>query len=126
MPCRVERQSFNATAVAAALAASSKVERVCYPGLASHPGHEIARRQMKSFGGMLSFLMRGGYDEAIRVASRVKLFTNATSLGGTESLIEHRASSEGKGTQIPQNLLRLSVGLEHPDDLIEDLLQAIG
>jgi cystathionine gamma-synthase len=126
LPCRVERHSSNAAAVAAALANSSKVERVCYPGLPTHPGHEIARRQMKSFGGMLSFLMRGGYDEAIRVASRVKLFTNATSLGGTESLIEHRASSEGKGTQIPQNLLRLSIGLEHADDLIEDLLQAIG
>ncbi len=126
LPCRVERHSSNAAAVAAALTNSSKVERVCYPGLPTHPGHEIARRQMKSFGGMLSFLMRGGYDEAVRVASRVKLFTNATSLGGTESLIEHRASSEGKGTQVPQNLLRLSIGLEHSDDLIEDLQRAIG
>jgi len=126
LPCRVERHSSNAAAVAAALTNSSKVERVCYPGLTSHPGHEIAHRQMKSFGGMLSFLMRGGYDEAVRVASRVKLFTNATSLGGTESLIEHRASSEGKGTQVPQNLLRLSIGLEHSDDLIEDLQRAIG
>jgi cystathionine gamma-synthase len=126
LPCRIERHSSNAEKIAAALATSSKVERVCYPGLPSHPGHEIARRQMKAFGGMLSFLMRGGYDEAIRVASRVKLFTNATSLGGTESLIEHRASSEGKGTRLPQNLLRLSLGLEHADDLIEDLMQALG
>ena len=126
LPCRMERHSSNAAAVAAVLAGSSKVERVCYPGLTSHPGHKIASKQMKSFGGMISFLMRGGYDEAIRVASRVKLFTNATSLGGPESLIEHRAASEGQGTTTPQNLLRLSVGLEHADDLIEDLLQAIG
>ncbi len=126
LDCRMERHSSNAAAVAAALASSSKVEQVCYPGLPSHPGHEVARRQMKSFGGMLSFQLRGGYDEAIRVASRVKLFTNATSLGGTESLVEHRASSEGKGTTVPQNLLRLSVGLEHADDLIDDLMQALG
>lgn len=126
LDCRMERHSANAVAVAAALESSSKVERVCYPGLASHPGHELARRQMKSFGGMLSFQLRGGYEEAIRVASRVKLFTNATSLGGTESLIEHRASSEGANTTVPQNLLRMSVGLEHADDLIEDLMQALG
>jgi cystathionine gamma-synthase len=80
---------------------------------------------MKSFGGMLSFLVRGGRDEALRATSRVKLFVNATSLGGVESLIEHRASNEGKASNAPQNLLRLSVGLEHPDDLIEDLLQAL-
>jgi len=81
---------------------------------------------MKGFGGMLSFRVRGGGYEALRVASRVKLFVNATSLGGVESLIEHRASSEGKISLAPPNLLRLSVGLEHPDDLIEDLLQALG
>jgi cystathionine gamma-synthase len=126
LDCRMERHSSNAARVAAALASSGKVERVCYPGLASHPGHELARRQMKSFGGMLSFQLRGGYDEAVRVASRVKLFTNATSLGGTESLMEHRASSEGPGTKVPPNLLRASVGLEHADDLIEDLMQALG
>ena len=126
LACRMETHSSNAQKIAEVVAKSSKIERVCYPGLPSHPGHEIARRQMKSFGGMLSILVRGGFDEAIRAASRVKLFTNATSLGGTESLIEHRASSEGQGTHIPQNLLRLSVGLEHADDLIEDLLQAIG
>jgi cystathionine gamma-synthase len=125
LPCRVERHSANAAAVAAALAASPAVEAVYYPGLASHRGHEIARRQMRSFGGMLSFLVRGGRDEALRVTSRVKLFVNATSLGGVESLIEHRASNEGQSSNAPQNLLRLSVGLEHPDDLIEDLLQAL-
>jgi len=126
LDCRMERHCSNAAKVAPALEGHAKVERVCYPGLASHPGHDLARRQMKLFGGMLSFQLRGGYDEAIRVSSRVKLFTNATSLGGTESLIEHRASSEGQGTKVPRNLLRVSVGLEHPDDLIEDLAQALG
>jgi cystathionine gamma-synthase len=126
LDCRMERHCSNAAKVAAALEAHAKVECVCYPGLASHPGHDLARRQMKAFGGMLSFQLRGGFDDAIRVASRVKLFTNATSLGGAESLIEHRASSEGQGTKAPQNLLRVSVGLEHADDLIEDLMQALG
>jgi cystathionine gamma-synthase len=121
----MERHSSNGSAVAAALAACPSVETVYYPGLPSHPGHETARRQMKSFGGMLSFLVRGGREEALRVASRVELFVNATSLGGVESLIEHRASNEGKLSRAPQNLLRLSVGLEHPDDLIEDLLRAL-
>lgn len=126
LPCRMERHSSNGSAVATALAACPSVEAVYYPGLPSHPGHETARRQMKSFGGMLSFLVRGGREEALRVASRVELFVNATSLGGVESLIEHRASNEGKLSRAPQNLLRLSVGLEHPDDLIEDLLRALG
>ena len=125
LPCRMDRHSSNGSAVATALAACPSVEAVYYPGLPSHPGHDVARRQMKSFGAMLSFLVRGGREEAIRVASRVKLFVNATSLGGVESLIEHRASNEGKSSRAPQNLLRLSVGLEHPDDLIEDLLQAL-
>jgi cystathionine gamma-synthase len=125
LPCRMERHSANAAAVAAALSASPAVEAVYYPGLPSHPGHDVARRQMKNYGGMLSFLIRGAREEALRVASRVKLFVNATSLGGVESLIEHRASSEGKASNAPQNLLRLSVGLEHPDDLIKDLMQAL-
>jgi cystathionine gamma-synthase len=125
LPCRMERHSANAMAVAAALVASPAVEAVYYPGLVSHPGHDIARRQMKNFGGMLSFLVRGGREDALRVASHVKLFVNATSLGGTESLIEHRASNEGKTSNAPPNLLRLSIGLEHPEDLIEDLLQAL-
>jgi cystathionine gamma-synthase len=125
LPCRMERHSANAAAVAAALSACPAVQAVYYPGLPSHPGHEIARRQMRSFGGMLSFLVRGGRQDALRVASRVRLFVNATSLGGVESLMEHRASSEGKASNAPENLLRLSIGLEHPDDLIEDLLQAL-
>jgi len=125
LPCRMERHSANAAAVAAALAASPAVEAVLYPGLPSHPGHDIAQRQMKGFGGMLSFLVRGRRAEALRVASRVRLFVNATSLGGPESLIQHRASNEGKLSRAPQNLLRVSVGLEHPDDLIEDLFQAL-
>ena len=125
LPCRMERHCANAAAVAAALAASPAVESVYYPGLSSHLGHDIARRQMRNFGGMLSFLVRGSRSEALRVAARTKLFVNATSLGGVESLIEHRASSEGKSSNAPQNLLRLSIGLEHPDDLIEDLLQAL-
>jgi cystathionine gamma-synthase len=125
LSCRMDRHSSNGLALARALAAHSSVEAVHYPGLESHPGHAVARRQMSGFGGMLSFRVRGGRDAAIRVASRVKLFTNATSLGGTESLIEHRASSEGPGSPTPQNLLRVSVGLEHPEDLIEDLTQAL-
>jgi cystathionine gamma-synthase len=125
LSCRMERHSANATAVASALAACPAVETVYYPGLHANAGYDVAQRQMKAFGGMLSFLVRGAREEALRVASRVKLFTNATSLGGVESLIEHRASSEGKMSRAPQNLLRLSVGLEHPDDLVEDLLQAM-
>jgi len=121
----MERHSANAAAVAAALLASPAVEAVYYPGLPSHPGNDIAQRQMTNFGGMLSFLVRGTREDALRVASRVNLFVNATSLGGVESLIEHRASSEGKVSNAPGNMLRLSVGLEHPDDLIEDLLQAL-
>ena len=126
LSCRVERASSNALAVARFLAGHAAVEAVHYPGLPSHPGHDVARRQMSGFGGMLSFRVRGGRDAALRATSRLKVFTNATSLGGTESLIEHRASSEGPGSPTPQNLLRVSVGLEHPDDLIEDLAQALG
>lgn len=126
LACRMERHSSNGLAIARALAQSRKVEKVFYPGLPSHPGHDIASRQMSGFGGMLSILVKGGWDEAVAVASKVKLFQNATSLGGVESLIEHRASAEGKSSTVPKNLLRLSVGLEHPDDLAADLLQALG
>src|SRR5262249_44302605 len=101
------------------------VEAVHYPGLPSHPGHAVARRQMAMFGGMLSFQVRGGRDEALGAAARVRLIVRATSLGGVESLIEHRASIEGPDSRTPQNLLRLSVGLEHPDDLVDDLAQAL-
>ena len=126
LACRMEKHSSNAMAVATYLASHAAVERVLYPGLPSHPGHEAARRQMSGFGGMLSFRVRGGREAAIRAASRVKVFVNATSLGATESLIEHRASSEGPTSKTPQDLLRVSVGLEHADDLIEDLAQALG
>ena len=125
LPCRIERHSQNGMRVATALAQSKFVEQVLYPGLPSHPGHEIAAKQMKQFGGMMSILVKGGAEEAVKVASRVQLFQTATSLGGVESLIEHRASAEGEGSTSPKNLLRLSVGLEHPDDLIEDLMQAL-
>ena len=125
LSCRMERHSSNGLALAQALAVHPAVEAVHYPGLPSHPGHAVAARQMSGFGGMLSFRVRGGRDAAIRVASRVELFTNATSLGGAESLIEHRASSEGPGSPTPQSLLRVSVGLEHPDDLIADLRRAL-
>src|SRR5262249_50039623 len=113
-------------AIARALERHPAIEAVHYPGLPSHPGHDVARRQMSAFGGVLSIRVRGGRDRAGAAASRARLFVNATSLGGTESLIEHRLSSEGHGSTTPPNLLRLSAGLEHPDDLIEDLTQALG
>jgi cystathionine gamma-synthase len=125
LACRMRTHSANAMAVAEALSQNSAVEAVHYPGLLSHPGHEVAKQQMSDFGGMLSIRIRGGRARAIQAASRVKLFMNATSLGGVESLIEHRASSEGKGSKTPEDLLRLSIGLEHPDDLIEDLQRAL-
>ena len=126
LPCRVRAQSANALAVATFLATHPRVEAVHYPGLASHPGHDVARRQMSMFGGMLSLQVRGDADAAMAVAAKVRLFTRATSFGGTESLLEHRASIEGPGTTTPANLLRVSIGLEHPDDLIEDLAQSLG
>jgi len=98
---------------------------VHYPGLAAHVGHDIAAAQMSGFGGMLSFEVRGGREAAMAVAASVCIFTRATSLGGPHSLIEHRASIEGRGTKTPQSLLRASIGLEHPDDLIADLEQAL-
>jgi cystathionine gamma-synthase len=126
LPYRVRAQSAHALQVATFLAAHPRVEAVHYPGLTSHPGHEVARRQMAMFGGMLSVQVRGGADAAMAVAAKVRLFTRATSFGGTESLLEHRASIEGPGTTTPPNLLRVSIGLEHPDDLIEDLDHALG
>jgi len=122
---RVRAQTENATAVTAFLAAHPTVSAVHYPGLASHPGHEIARRQMRLSGGMASFEVRGGRPEAMSVASKCQVFTRATSLGGAESLIEHRASVEGPSTRAPESLLRLSIGLEHADDLIDDLTRAL-
>ena len=96
-----------------------------YPGLSTHAGHALASRQMTGYGAMLSFQVHGGRDAALAVAGRVQLYTRATSLGGIESLIEHRASVEGPHTSTPQDLLRMSVGLEHVDDLIDDLRQAL-
>jgi cystathionine gamma-synthase len=125
LPWRVRAQTGNAQRVASFLESHARVEAVHYPGLASHAGHEIAKRQMSGPGGMLSFQVRGGRDAAIAMTNRLRVFTRATSLGGTESLIEHRHSVEGPDTRSPQNLLRVSVGLEHADDLIADLEQAL-
>ena len=126
LPARMAMHCANARRVAEFLASCSAVERVNYPGLASHPNHAVAATQMRDFGGMLSIELRGGRDAALAFAGRLRIFTNATSLGGCESLVEHRASVEGARPTSPQNLLRLSVGLEHVDDLIEDLSQAFG
>jgi cystathionine gamma-synthase len=124
-PYRVRAHSENGQRVAEFLSHHPKIAAVHYPGLPSHPGHKIAASQMSGFGGMLSIEVKGGQAEAFKVAAAVKIFTHATSLGGTHSLIEHRASVEGAATRSPANLLRLSVGLEHSDDLIEDLEQAL-
>jgi cystathionine gamma-synthase len=126
LPWRMRAHSENAMKVADFLAQHKKVAHVHYPGLGSHPGHEIAAKQMSMFGGMLSFEVRDGGNAAMSVAAKTKIFTRATSLGGVESLIEHRASIEGAGTTSPEGLLRLSIGLENADDLIEDLDQALG
>ncbi len=125
LPLRVRAQSENALQVADFLNNHSSVDKVHYPGLPTHPAHPLASVQMRLFGGMLSFEVKGDKEDAMRVTAKVKLITRATSLGGPESLIEHRASIEGPGTKTPENLLRLSVGLEHPDDLIDDLKQAL-
>jgi len=125
LACRMAAQSAGALAVARALAGMPEVAAVHYPGLPEHPGHAIAARQMSAFGAMLSLRVRAGREAALRAVSRVRLFTRATSLGAVESLIEHRATSEGPTSRTPQDLLRLSIGLEHQDDLIEDLRQAL-
>jgi cystathionine gamma-synthase len=111
--------------VAEWLAAQPRVERVLYPGLPDHPAHDLARSQMRYFGGIISFLIEGEGPDALRIASRLRLFKHATSLGGVHSLIDHRASVEAPGSGTPANLLRLSIGLEHPDDLIDDLRQGL-
>jgi len=125
LPWRMRAHSENAMRVADFLSRHPKVARVHYPGLKSHPGHETAAKQMSMFGGMLSLEVKHGRDAAMSVAAKTKIFTRATSLGGVESLIEHRASIEGTGTTSPEGLLRLSIGLENADDLIEDLDQAL-
>jgi cystathionine gamma-synthase len=126
LPWRMRAHSDNALKVATFLATHPRVEAVHYPGLPTHPQHDVARRQMTGFGGMLSVQVKGGRAAAFAVESTVRIFTCATSFGGTESLLEHRASVEGAATRSPDNLLRMSIGLEHPDDLIEDLTQALG
>ena len=125
LPLRVRHQTATACALASFLAQHPRVEKVHYPGLASHPAHAVAQRQMSGFGGMLSVQAGANREESLAIASRLKLFTQATSLGGTESLVEHRASVEGPGTRAPENLLRVSVGLEHVEDLKEDFDAAL-
>ncbi|WP_246455221.1 trans-sulfuration enzyme family protein [Thermomonas brevis] len=123
---RMAMHCANARKLAEFLAAHPAVERVNWPGLPSHPGHAVAAKQMREFGAMLSVELRGGREAALAVAGRLRIFTNATSLGGCESLVEHRASVEGPNPRSPQNLLRVSVGLEDGDDLIADFAQALG
>ncbi|HKU79359.1 MAG TPA: PLP-dependent aspartate aminotransferase family protein [Rhodanobacteraceae bacterium] len=125
LPARMAMHCANAHKVAEFLAAHPAIERANWPGLPGHPGHAIAKRQMHDFGAMLSVEVRGGYEAALSLARGTKIFTNATSLGGCESLIEHRASSEGAHTHSPPGLVRLSVGLEDADDLIADLRHAL-
>ena len=124
--CRIEKHCANALAIAEALNDHEKVSLVRYPYLPEHPNFDVAKSQMSLGGGMVSFEVHGGLDAAIAVASRVKIFINATSLGGVESLIEHRFSVEGPDSPTPPGLLRLSVGLEHQDDLVSDLFAALG
>jgi cystathionine gamma-synthase len=119
---RVERASSSAMTVAGHLEGHPAVTAVLYPGLASHPGHQIAARQMRGgFGGMVSIRLAGGAEQAMAVLGAVRVFKRATSLGGVESLIEHRRSQEGPSSPVPEDLLRLSIGIEAPEDLLADL-----
>ncbi len=123
---RVRTQATTAMLIANRLAGHARIAQVLYPGLPAHPGHAIAARQMTGgFGAMLSIRVKGGERAAIAAAAKVCLWKRATSLGGVESLIEHRASVEGPHSPCPPDLLRLSVGLEDPDDLIGDLEAAL-
>jgi cystathionine gamma-synthase len=123
---RYRQCSANALAIARHFERHPGLERVLYPGLASHPGHAVAARQMRDgFGGMMSFLVKGGFAEAQRFCTRLKVIVPATSLGGVESLAEHRKTVEGPTSPVPDNLVRISVGIEHVDDLIADLEQAL-
>ena len=129
LPSRMQAHCSNAMKIATFLRTHPKVKVVHYPGLDDSPFHVLAKRQMSGFGGMLSFETKGeggaGKAAAMAVAAHVDIFTRATSLGGVESLIEHRASIEGPDSKTPQGLLRVSIGLEHADDLIDDLAQAL-
>jgi cystathionine gamma-synthase len=127
---RMERHSDNAERIAELLSGHPGVERVYFPGLASHPGHEVATKQMRRFGGMVSFTVRGGREAALRVCAATELFTLAESLGGVESLIEHpgamtHLSVAGSALEVPDNLVRLSVGIEDVEDLVDDLRAAL-
>ena len=125
LPYRMQAHCANAKKVAEFLHQHPKVSVVHYPGLEGNPFHALAKKQMSGFGGMLSFEVKGGKNAAMALAANVDIFTRATSLGGVESLIEHRASIEGPESKTPQGLLRVSVGLENGDDLIEDLASAL-
>lgn len=123
---RVNAQNDNAMKVATFLAGHNKIEKVFYPGLPSHLNHDVARRQMKNgFGSILSVLVKGGQADALELTRRLKVINHATSLGGIETLIEHRRSAEGSMPVSPDNLLRISVGIEHHEDLIRDFEQAL-
>jgi cystathionine gamma-synthase len=128
---RMDRHCENAGRIAEMLQGHPKVTRVHYPGLPSHPGHEVAAKQMRHFGGMVSFQVAGGEEAAVAVCDRARLFTLGESLGGVESLIEHpgrmtHASAAGSALEVPADLVRISVGIEAADDLVEDLRQALG
>ncbi|MGH3933693.1 MAG: cystathionine gamma-synthase [Pseudonocardiaceae bacterium] len=128
---RMERHCDNAERIVAALQAHPEVTGMRYPGLDTHPGHEVAAKQMRRFGGMISFTVRGGAQAALAVCARTRVFTLAESLGGVESLIEHpgrmtHASTAGSQLEVPAELIRLSVGIENVEDLIDDLLAALG
>ncbi|MEV1146396.1 cystathionine gamma-synthase [Micromonospora sp. NPDC049799] len=128
---RMDRHCDNAERIAAYLEGHAKVGQVIYPGLPSHPGHEVAAKQMRRFGGMISFRAAGGEDHAVEICNRARLFVLAESLGGVESLIEHpgrmtHASAAGSPLEVPGDLVRLSVGIETVDDLLADLEQALG
>lgn len=125
LPYRMRGHNEHAGHLARYLQNHPKVESVFYPGLATHAGYQIAQKQMSGFGGMISFLVQGDAEEAIRIVGRSRLIKRATSLGGVETTWEHRLSSEGEGSITPDNLIRISVGLEHPDDLTEDLERAL-
>src|SRR5207344_2329793 len=127
----MERHCANARAIVDLLVGHAKVDRVLYPQLPDHPGHAAAAKQMRDFGGMVSFTMRGGLKAALRVAAATKLFVLAESLGAVESLIEHpgrmtHASAAGSPLEVPANLVRVSVGLEDVADLVDDLRAALG
>jgi cystathionine gamma-synthase len=127
---RMERHCANARAIVELLREHDAVGRICYPGLAAHPGHAVAKQQMRDYGGMVSFTAAGGEDAALDIVAATRLFTLAESLGAVESLIEHparmtHASAADSPLAVDPSLVRLSVGIEHVDDLVADLRQAL-